>query len=127
MVLAAVASGTMLAQDSKQLDRCMDRAGTQLGMNSCANEEALRAEAELKNLQQKLVLAARTEPGAIDKIEAAAKAWIAYRDAYQEAMYPAKDKQLAYGSIFPMEFGLLRARLTRRQIQALRELLKRYE
>jgi uncharacterized protein YecT (DUF1311 family) len=127
MVLTAIASGSLLAQDSGQLDRCMDKAITQLAMNSCANEEALRVEAELKGLQQKLALAARKEPGAIDKIGAAARTWIAYRDAYLEAMYPAKDKQAAYGSIFPMEFGLLRAKLTRRQIEALRELLKQYE
>ena len=127
MVLTAIASGTLLAQDSAQLDRCLDKANTQLAMNSCANEEVLRVDAELKGLEQKLALAARTEPGASDKIEAVAKAWIAYRDAYLEAMYPAKDKQAAYGSIFRMEIGLLRAKLARRQIQALRELLKQYE
>jgi uncharacterized protein YecT (DUF1311 family) len=127
MVLTAIAPGTLLAQDSGKLDRCMEKAKTQLAMNSCANEEALRVEAELKDLQQKLTLAARKEPGAIDKIGAAARAWIAYRDAYLEAMYPAKDKQAAYGSIFPMEIGLLRGKLARQQIQALRELLKQYE
>jgi hypothetical protein len=58
MVLTAIAPGTLLAQDSGQLDRCMDKANTQLAMNSCANEEALRVEAELKDLQQKLTLAA---------------------------------------------------------------------
>jgi len=105
----------------------MDKANTQSEMNSCANEEVLRVEAELKDLQQKLALAARKEAGAIDKIGAAARAWITYRDAYLEAMYPAKDKQAAYGSIFPMEIGLLRAKLTREQIRALSELLKQYE
>jgi len=127
VILTAIASGTLLAQDSGQLDRCMDKANTQSEMNSCANEEVLRVEAELKDLQQKLALAARKEAGAIDKIGAAARAWITYRDAYLEAMYPAKDKQAAYGSIFPMEIGLLRAKLTREQIRALSELLKQYE
>jgi uncharacterized protein YecT (DUF1311 family) len=94
MVLTAIASGPLLAQDSGQLDRCMDKANMQFAMNSCANEEAMRVEAELKDLQQKLALAARTEPGASDKIERVAKAWIAYRDAYLEAMYPAKDEQV---------------------------------
>ena len=127
VILAAIASPTLIAQDSGQLDRCMDKANTQLAMNFCAKEEVLRVEAELKDLQQKLTLAARKEPGAIDKIGAVTRAWVAYRDAYLEAMYPAKDKQAAYGSIFPMEFGLLRAKLTRRQIEALRELLQEYE
>lgn len=127
VILAAIASPTLIAQDSGQLDRCMDKANTQLAMNFCAKEEVLRVEAELKSLQQKLTLAARKEPRAIDKIGAAARAWIAYRDAYLEAMYPAKDKQAAYGSIFPMEFGLLHAKLTRQHIEALKELLKQYE
>jgi uncharacterized protein YecT (DUF1311 family) len=127
VILMAIASGTLLAQDSGQLDRCLYKADTQLEMNSCANEEAVRAEAELKDLQQKLALAARKEPGAIAKIGAVARTWIAYRDAYLKAMYPAKDKQAAYGSIFRMEFGLLRAKVARRQIEALRELLKQYE
>ena len=105
----------------------MDKADTQLAMNSYANEEVMRVDAELKDLQQRLARAARKEPVAIDKIGAVTKAWIAYRNAYLEAMYPAKDKQAAYGSIFPMEFGLLRAKLTRRQIQEVRELLKQYE
>lgn len=126
MVLTAIAFGTLLAQDSGQLDRCMDKANTQLAITSCANEEAMRADAELTDIYKKLLLAARKESGAADKIEAAERAWIVYRDAFLEAMYPAKDKQAAYGSIFPTEADLLRARLARRQTEALRELLQRY-
>ena len=86
----------------------------------------MRADAELTDIYKKLLLAARKESGAADKIEAAERAWIVYRDAFLEAMYPAKDKQAAYGSIFPTEADLLRARLARRQTEALRELLQRY-
>jgi len=42
-------------------------------------------------------------------------------------MYPAKDKQAAYGSIFPMEVDLSYAKLTRDQISALRDILKQQE
>jgi len=42
-------------------------------------------------------------------------------------MYPAKDKQAEYGSIYPLEANLLRARLTRQQTAALKDLLRRYE
>ena len=37
---------------------------------------------------------------AVARIGNAERAWIAYRDAYIEATYPAKDKQTAYGSKF---------------------------
>jgi len=43
-----------------------------------------------------------------------------------DAMYPAKDKQSEYGSIYPMEADLLRAKLTQRQVTALKELLQQY-
>lgn len=50
------------------------------------------------------------------KIKAAGEAWLAYRDAYMDAMYPAKNKQAEYGSVYPMEADLVRATLTQRQL-----------
>ena len=41
-------------------------------------------------------------------------------------MYPAKDKQAEYGSIYLMNVNLLRAKLTERQITEVRELLEQY-
>jgi hypothetical protein len=41
-------------------------------------------------------------------------------------MYPAPDKRAEYGSIYPMEFALLQAKLTRQQTQAVKELIKQY-
>jgi len=52
---------------------------------------------------------------------------MAYRDAYVEAMYPAKDKAAEYGSIYPLSFALLHAQLTRRQVSALPDLLAQYQ
>jgi hypothetical protein len=43
-----------------------------------------------------------------------------------DAMYSAKDKQAEYGSVYPMEADLLRAKLTERQRTALEELLQQY-
>jgi len=75
----------------------MDKATTQLAMNACANEEAICDDAELDVTYQKLLSAAGEEPaGAAEKIRAAQRAWIAYRDAYIDAMYPAKDKHLRF-------------------------------
>ena len=104
----------------------MDKATTQLAMHVCASEEATRVDAELNDTYQKLLAVARKEPGAVEKIRTAERAWITYRDAYEDAVYPAKDKQASYGSIFPMEANLLRAHLTRQQIDALKDLLKQY-
>jgi hypothetical protein len=43
-----------------------------------------------------------------------------------EAMYPASDKQAEYGSAYPMEADLLKAKLTRQHVAALEEMLKQY-
>jgi uncharacterized protein YecT (DUF1311 family) len=95
-------------------------------MNACASDEAARVDAELNDVYRKLLSKATSPPEAPAKIKAAERAWISYRDAYLDAMYPAKDKQAEYGSIFPMEADLLRAKLTERQVTALKELLRKY-
>jgi len=91
-------------------------------MNACANEEARRVDAELNQVFRRLLSRAASQPDVRVKIEAAEEAWVAYRDAYMEAMYPAKDKLAEYGSVYPMEADLLRAKLTQQQVAALKNL-----
>ena len=83
-------------------------------MNACASDEAARVDSELNQVYHKLLSQAASQPEAAAKIKAAQRAWIAYRDANMEVMYPAKDKQAEYGSIYPMEADLLLAKLTQR-------------
>jgi len=101
-------------------------AKTQAEMTACAGAEAARADAELNQVYSKLLSEVAGQEGAGAKIKASELAWIRYRDAYMDAMYPAKDKQEEYGSVYPMEADLLRAKLTRRQLMALRELLQQH-
>jgi uncharacterized protein YecT (DUF1311 family) len=115
-----------IAQESAQYRNCQKKAKTQHEMHVCASQEAARAEALLNDVYQKLLSRASGQKEALAKIEAAENAWITYRDAYMEAMYPAKDKQSEYGSIYPMNANLLLTKLTQRQIIALKELDERY-
>jgi uncharacterized protein YecT (DUF1311 family) len=124
VILTFIGCSASLAQTSEQYGKCMSKANTQMAMNACANEEVQRADAELNEIYQKLLSSATDQSGAVEKIKAAERTWIAYRDAYIDAMYPAKDKQAAYGSSFPMEVDFLRAKLTRQQTMALTDLLK---
>lgn len=126
VLFTVVACGSLLAQNSEQYRMCIKEANTQTKMRSCAREEAIRVDAELNRIYQGLLRVVGNEAAAVEKIRAAEDAWIAYRDAYLDAMYSAKDKQAAYGSIFPMEADLLRVKLTKRQIEALTDLVKRY-
>jgi uncharacterized protein YecT (DUF1311 family) len=117
-----ISSVLCCAQDSEIYRACSKEAKTQHDLNGCANEEAKRVDVELNKVYKLLLSKVRGNAVATAKIQAAQKAWVAYRDAYIDAMYPAKDKQAEYGSIFPMEVNLLAAKLTRQQIGALQEI-----
>jgi uncharacterized protein YecT (DUF1311 family) len=125
VVLLAM-SLSCFAEDSAQYHACSEKAETQAEMNACASEEAARVDVELNEAYRRLLLQATNQEKAVAKIKAAEEAWIAYRDAYLEAMYPARDKQAEYGSVYPMQADLLRAKLTRQQITSLEELRRQY-
>jgi len=126
IIVVVVFSFQAFAQNSAQYRACNEKAKTQIEINECANQEATRVDAELNHVYSQLLSKAATEPGATEKIKTAERAWVTYRDAYIEAMYPAEDKQIQYGSIYPMEIAVLRAKLTQRQVAALKELLRQY-
>jgi uncharacterized protein YecT (DUF1311 family) len=119
-------SSVSLAQESSQYRACNEKAKTQAEMNTCASDEAAMADTLLNDIYRKLLLKTASQPEATEKIKAAERAWLAYRDAYLEAMYPADNKQAEYGSIYSMEVNLLLAKLTRRQVTALMELTEQY-
>jgi uncharacterized protein YecT (DUF1311 family) len=84
-----------------------------------------RADDELNRVYGAL-LSKESDADAVAKIRRAEEAWIRYRDAYIEAMWPAKDKQAEYGTVYPMQVNLVRANLTRRQVDALKELAEEH-
>jgi uncharacterized protein YecT (DUF1311 family) len=119
-------SSRSFSQESPKYRACTEKAKTQADMNICASGEAARADTLLNEVYRELLLKAASQTGATAKIKTAEKAWIVYRDAYLEAMYPASNKQAEYGSIYAMEVNLLLAKLTQRQVTALKELTEQY-
>src|ERR1700691_3670786 len=79
-------------QNSESYLACNKKANTQADMNVCAGQEAERVDADLNKAYRQLLAKAGSDQNAVTKIKAAERAWVAYRDAYVEAMYPAKDK-----------------------------------
>jgi uncharacterized protein YecT (DUF1311 family) len=102
----------------------MQTARTQYDLNVCAYEGTKHADDEINHIYAKVIAKFASDPDAVAKIRAMERAWIIYRDAYIEATYPARNKQSAYGTRFPMEVAELRADLTRKQIDALKRLLQ---
>jgi uncharacterized protein YecT (DUF1311 family) len=124
--LMLLSSFSCMAQDSELFRACNEKAKSQAEMNVCANEEAVRTDTELNNVYRTLLSKAGSQPDAVAKIQNAERAWIEYRNAYIDAMYPAKNKQAEYGTMYPMEVALLHAKLTRQPVAALKDLVQQY-
>lgn len=122
LLFLGISSLPLIAQVSDRYQSCDAAAKSQFEMNACASDEAARDDAELNREYRKLLSMTGDDHERAAKIESMERAWIASRDAYLDAMYPAKNKQAEYGSIFPMEADLLRAKFTQQQTAALREL-----
>ena len=121
-----VSSSPLLSQSSDLLREYFDQAGAQAEINRCSAEEAHRVEAEMDAVYQELLAAVRDQPDATKKIKVEQKAWLAYRDAYLDAMFPAEDKQAEYGTLFVSDFDLAMADLMRQRVTALKALLERH-
>jgi len=104
----------------------MEGAQAQDQMHHCASDEAGRADVQLNSVYKSALATMSRDRVATAKLKAFEQAWIAYRDAYIDAMYPARDKQ-AYGTITPMEIDLLAAELTRDQIKTLKSIQQFYK
>jgi len=113
-------------QTSAAYAGCVDNSKTQAELNQCASDEAARADAELKTSYKRLLTQIAGDSLAIAKPEEAERAWRSYRDAYIEAVYPAQDKQVAYGTEYPMDVNLLRAKLTHEHIAAIAYISNEY-
>jgi uncharacterized protein YecT (DUF1311 family) len=55
-------------------------------------------------------------PDAMAKLNRAQAAWVAYRDAHIESLWPSKTAQASYGSVHPMCMAIERTKLTTERI-----------
>lgn len=122
-IMLAVIGGSCLAQLPVQKRGCEDSALTQAELNSCASDRAKRANDDLEKAYARLLAAASDDRRAQSKYRAMEGAWLRFRDAYLEAAFPSPDKQLSYGSVYPMEYDNLVEEITRQQIGRLLKLL----
>lgn len=96
------------------------QAQTQSDLNRSACAELDAADAELNSVYREIRERYRGEALFLDKLKTAQRAWIAFRDAELAALYPAEDKQIEYGSIYPMCECTTLAELTRQRTAQLR-------
>ena len=77
-------------------------ANTQLELNQCFGAAYKSADGEMNAVYQQVLKAYSGDPKFIEKFKASQRAWVVFRDAEMEAVYPASDKQAEYGSVYPV-------------------------
>lgn len=98
--------------------------GTQMEMNQCAADDYAKADKELNQVWKALMTKEKDNKVYTDKLRAAQRAWIAFRDAEVAAMYAcAEDNpRFCWGSMYPLLYNTELATLT----EARTATLKRY-
>jgi uncharacterized protein YecT (DUF1311 family) len=93
---------------------------TQSEMNSDENQKYLKADKELNQVYSKILKDYKDDPVFISKLKIAQNLWIKFRDAEMNALFPENDKQLNYGSVFPMCWSIHLTTLTKERIKTLK-------
>ena len=93
-------------------------------MNHCAGEDSSAADAELNRVYKDLLNKNKDDENASKKLREAQRAWVAFRNAELEALYPAQDKQTEYGSIYPMCYAIVLTKMTKERTAQLRGMLQ---
>ncbi|HOV89229.1 MAG TPA: DUF1311 domain-containing protein [Syntrophorhabdaceae bacterium] len=99
-------------------------AETQYEMAKKAGAEFAKADKELTTTYNRILKEYREDKEFIEKMKAAQRAWIKFRDAHIEAVFPAKDKQSEYGSVFGMCYLIMMQQMTEARIEQLKLWLK---
>ncbi|MET0535285.1 MAG: lysozyme inhibitor LprI family protein [Steroidobacter sp.] len=116
-----VALAAMAADSSP---RC-NPAGTQAQMNTCATNELAEADRQLNATYQSLLKKYADDAAFIQKLRAAQRAWVAFRDAELDATYWCMEPNPAacWGSLLPQRYASYKSKLTSERTERLRRLL----
>lgn len=93
-------------------------------MNRCADLDARQADADLDRVYGELQSKLNKDEDATRKLREAQRAWLAFKDAHLQELYPAKDKQTEYGSMFPMCYSQVATAMTKERTAQLRRMLE---
>ena len=96
-------------------------------MNADAARELRSAESQMQELLSTLTAKAKGHPEALAKLNRAQAAWVTYRDAHLDSLWPSADTLRSYGSVHPMCVLMERKKLTMQRIAELRLMLKAEE
>ena len=92
---------------------------SQSEMNKEANNDYKKAYIELNNVYQNILTAYKYDTLFIDRLKKTQRIWVSYRDAELEMKFPAENKQIVYGSVYPMCVSFFLKELTEERIKKL--------
>lgn len=99
---------------------CHSPAQTQTEMNEDACAKYKKADAEMNAVYRQVLDKYKSETAFVAKFKTAQRAWIAFRDAHLESVYPEPNKLQAYGSVNPMCRCAVLAELTAERTKQLK-------
>lgn len=102
---------------------CWETAMAQSDMNRCADLDAREADADLNHVYQALLSKLKSNDNATKKLRVAQRAWVAFRGAHLQELFPAEDKQREYGTIYPMCYAQVARAMTIQRTAQLRAIL----
>ena len=123
LVALVLAAACQAACGGELQAKCWSTATTQAELTVCGAEESKAADDELNRIYQAILARYKGDDAFLEKLKAAQSAWIAFRDAELEAIYPREDEPGYYGSSHRMCLGTRLAELTRARIHELRRWL----
>jgi uncharacterized protein YecT (DUF1311 family) len=121
--IVLLSSPTFAQKNSAEYAKCAEAANTQLQMNECAKAELDSSDAELNRVYQELLQKRKNDPNATAKTREAQRAWLKFRDAHMAEVFPAPNKRVEYGSMYPLLFALEEASVTRQRTAMLQDIL----
>jgi len=121
--LLAFSTASAQKSNSKLQDPDCAKAVTQSELNECSCKQFHNADAEMNSVYRKLVSLHAKDELFISKLRNAQRAWLAFRDAQLEAIFPDKDPRIAYGSSYTMCYCANQRWLTEERTKQLKMML----
>jgi uncharacterized protein YecT (DUF1311 family) len=77
-------------------------AQTQRELNESGRHEFEAADAHLNKVYRQILDEYQRDRAFVRRLQAAQRAWVSFRDAHVQALFPAADPRRAYGSVYPL-------------------------
>jgi uncharacterized protein YecT (DUF1311 family) len=92
---------------------------TQSKLNETAEKSSMKSDQEMEVVLKKIAFLYKDKKLFLEKLRVSQECWLKFRKAQLDALYPAKDKQAAYGSVFPTAYASEKDALNKLRIKQL--------